>query len=287
MRLFRAELLKMRHRTMTFVLLITMLVVMALVFLVIGSLVGGILGEVESLPGSTDFVPWRVGGAFVGDFVFGGLGTLLAVIYAGGIVGGDYSWGVLRNTIARGESRERYMLAKAAAIGLLVIIGAAITFVAGMVMIAIAATVSRFDLGALTIETLVQLTGGWGLGTLVLLERAAITIAVATMLRSQLAGIVVAVILYVAEPIIGGVLSIVGTFGPAFDPMREPTVHWSQFLPFSIGGSVAAEGYVSLPALVPQLTATVPLGQAVPVVLLYTAGALGLAMLVMRRQEIT
>ncbi|CAN5769276.1 hypothetical protein BH23CHL7_BH23CHL7_05450 [soil metagenome] len=286
MRLFRAELLKMRHRTMTFVLLITMLVVMALVFLVIGSLVGGILGEVESLPGSTDFVPWRVGGAFVGDFVFGGLGTLLAVIYAGGIVGGDYSWGVLRNTIARGESRERYMLAKAAAIGLLVIIGAAITFVGGMVMIAIAATVSRFDLGTLTVETMVQLAGGWGLGTLVLLERAAIAIAVATMLRSQLAGIVVAVILYVAEPIIGGVLSIVGSID-AFDPMREPTVHWSQFLPFSIGGSVAAEGYVSLPALVPQLTATVPLGQAVPVVLLYTAGALGLAMLVMRRQEIT
>ena len=288
MRLIHAELIKMRHRTMTYVLLATQIGVMAFVFVVVGLIVGPLLAGVRDLPLGETLVPLRASGAIVGDFVFGGLGSLLAVIYAGAMVGADYSWGVVRNPIARGESREVYMLAKAVAIGLVVALGAAIAFVAGMLMVVITALTAGLDLGGFTLDTLLQLVGGWGLGTLVLLERAAIAIAVATLLRSQLAGIVVAIVLYVAEPIIANVAMAVGQFGQLFTPGATPAVHWSQFLPFSVGSSVLNEGYVALPALMGEMfVANVPLVQAVPVVLAYGAAAIGLAMLVMRRQELT
>jgi hypothetical protein len=287
MRLVQAELIKMRHRTMTWVLLGTQIGVMAFVFVAVGLLVGPALADVQGLPLPETHTPWRISGAIVGDFVFGGLGSLLVVIYAGAMVGAEYSWGVLRNPIARGEGREHYMLAKASAIGIVLCIGAAIAFVAGFLMVVITAIVAGLNMGPFSLETLVQLAGGWGLGMVVLLERAAIAIAVATLLRSQLAGIVVAVVLYVAEPIIANIAAAVSQLGQMFDPNPEPVVHWSQYLPFSVGSSVLNEGFVALPAPLPGLVANVPLWQALAVVLGYTTVAVVGAMLILRRQEIT
>ena len=39
-----------------------------------------------------------------------GLGGLFAVIYGAAIAGSEWSWGTLKNAVARGESRSRYML---------------------------------------------------------------------------------------------------------------------------------------------------------------------------------
>jgi ABC-type transport system involved in multi-copper enzyme maturation permease subunit len=294
-RLFVAELVKMRRRSMTWVLLITMIVVLAVVFLLIGLLVGPQLQLIDDFDlGAPGEGQWRVSGAIVGDFVFGMLGSLFAVIYAGGMVGADYSWNVIRNVIARGESRERYLLAKAAALAVAIAAGAAISFAAGIAMIGVAATVSGIDMGPFTFDALGGLAGGWGLGTLVLLERAAIALAFAAMLRSQLAGVVIAAILFVAEPIIGSIVNLIAQVSrvpgmpgmPGAPTAAEP--HWTQFLPISIGGSVTNEAYVALPALVGQmgLVTNVPLNVAVPVVLLYTTAALLVATVVVRRQEI-
>ncbi|MDQ3937670.1 MAG: hypothetical protein M3253_03205, partial [Chloroflexota bacterium] len=89
MRLVGAELLKMRRRAATWVLLGILIGVMAFVFVVGGLLAAGLsrtfdeVGEVQLFPAAY---------ALVGDFVFG-LGSLLAIVYATAIAGADYSWG--------------------------------------------------------------------------------------------------------------------------------------------------------------------------------------------------
>jgi len=288
MRLVAAELLKMRRRAMTYVLLITLVAVMAFVFLIVGTLVAATFSDVgdgfgERLPA----VPFNAVYALAGDFVFG-LGSLFVIIYTGGIVGGDYSWGVLRNAFSRGESRIKYALAKAAALAVVVTLGAVVAFVLGELMILLVAATAHFDLGSpFSGPALTDGLKAVGLGLLVLFERGAIGFAVTVLMRSQVAGIVVGVVLYIAEPFISGLATVLSAFG-RLTGAEAPSVHWSQFLPFSIGGSVLAEGHASLQSLTAGtgFAPVVPLSQALPVLLFYGALALVLGCLVMRRQEI-
>lgn len=286
MRLIGAELLKMRRRLMTYVLPGILIAVMAFVFFVVGGMVASVIrdfGNVLPSPEDASAIIY----AIVGDFVFG-LGSLLAVIYAGAIVGGDHTWGVLRNPIARGESREGYVLAKAAALAIVIALGAALCFTAGVTMILLVAASASLDLGhPLGADALFGFGQALGLGTLVLLERAAIGIAVALIMKSQLAGIVVAVVLYIAEPLIAGIATAMSTANP-FLPggSAAPAIHWSQFLPFSIGSSVLNEANAALGSLAGDLITNVPLVQSVPVLLAYLLAALTASAYVIRRQDI-
>jgi hypothetical protein len=63
-------------------------------------------------------------------------------------------------------------------------------------------------------------------------------------------------------------------------------VHWSQYLPFSVGSSVLAHAHASIGSLSQGLTPLVPMAEALPVLLGYGAFALAFACFVMRRQEI-
>jgi len=294
MRLVAAELLKMRRRQMSYVLPIVLVVVMAVVFLLIGSFLAFLFGrpcegvDCPSLS-SLGSLPFNTVDSLAGDFVFG-LGSLLVMIYVGAIVGGDYSWGVLRNAFSRGESRVNYLLAKAAAIAIGVGIAAAICLVLGALMVLAVGSELRADFGSpLSADALADSAKALALGTLVLFERAAIGLAVTVLLRSQIAGIVVGVILYIAEPFVAGIAAAFSSIG-SFTNLgtTAPQVHWSQFLPFTIGSSVLAEGHASLQGLAAGsgLTAVVPIQQSLPVLLLYGLIALAFACLVMRRQEI-
>ncbi len=63
--------------------------------------------------GAVGWASWRLRSCFrfpaptrlIDQFAFATLGGLLAIVYAAAIVGADWNWGVLRNVIARGESR--------------------------------------------------------------------------------------------------------------------------------------------------------------------------------------
>lgn len=287
MRLIGAELLKMRRRTMTWVLLVTLITVMALVFLVVGGIAGSFLQSAGGDFGSElPEIPFNAVYAITGELVFG-LGSLLVIIYAGGIVGGDYSWGVLRNVFSRGESRIAYALAKAAALAIAVSIGAGIAFVLGELMVLGVASTARVDLGSpFSADAMADLVKALGLGLLVLFERGAIGFAVSVLLRSQVAGIVVGVVFYIAEPFISNILTLLSLIGQAGLAPATNTPHWSQFLPFSIGSSVLAEGHASMGSFSAGISPIVPIAQALPVLLLYGTVALVLACFVMRRQEI-
>src|SRR5512141_2067660 len=120
MRLVRAELLKARRRQATWVLLIVALVLMAVTYLLVGWGIQSArqyTGDFGSGLG-LNVLEFPAQYSTIGQFAFG-LGGLLAVVFTAAFVGADWNWGVLRNVVARGESRAIYLLAKAAAVAIL------------------------------------------------------------------------------------------------------------------------------------------------------------------------
>ena len=170
MRLIGAELLKMRRRTATWVVLGVLLLLMLLLF--------ALLASDRSLVRL--LFPFPTMWVTVADFPFGLLGTMLAVAYAAAIAGADWNWGVLRNVIARGESRVGYVLAKAVAVAIVLGLGVLVVMLVGVAIGLLILLVTGVGIGdpfsATSLETLGrQLLFGYP----VLLERAAIGFAVA------------------------------------------------------------------------------------------------------------
>ncbi len=203
----------MRRRTATYVLLIVPIVLTALVYLADRSRDGRLC-----LPASTwatarrSVLRRRVPAGVRADrassrSAFGGL---LAIVYAAAIVGADWNWGVLRNIIARGESRARYLLAKAVALAIVLGIGVLIVFCFAFLMTFVAACIygipvaNPFRGDGLAGSRWPTSPSGYP----VVLERAALGFAVAVVLRSQLAGAVVGVVLFVGEGVLTTFLTI-------------------------------------------------------------------------------
>ena len=133
------------------------------------------------------------------SFMFG-LGGLVAVIYGAAVAGSEWSWGTLKNAVARGESRARYMLGTFAAIALMVAIGLAVTFVLGVVLALIGAAIAGVATTGLTDSaTLARLPATAARGWFAVVEQAALGFAIATLARSQLAGIGAGIAFYFGE----------------------------------------------------------------------------------------
>jgi len=305
MRLLRAEILKMRRRTATYVMLIVAIVITALVYLAIGRGLGGFAcGFDIDVPGvGACLVEFPAAYALIGQFAFTSLGGLLAIVYAAAIVGSDWSWGVLRNIIARGESRARYLLGKAGAIAIVLGVGVLIIFFFAMLMTFVGAGINGIPVAnPLRGDGLTDMLINLALGFAVVLERAAIGFAVAVVLRSQLAGAVVGVVLYVGEGVLTTFLAVatfVSSVGGGFDPeggfgegLQVAGPEWYQFLPISIGDQVlrAAPGVASSPGtggVSGLFLRPVPLELALPTLLIYMVVALAVAVIALNRQEIT
>jgi len=287
MRLIRAELLKARRRTATYVVLAVALVLMGLTFVLVG--------EGFRFLGLIEFPAMY---AVIGQFAFG-LGGLLAVVYSAAFVGADWNWGVVRNVIARGESRAGYLLAKAAALAILLALATLIIFAVGILMAYVTGLLYNIPVSSpLRGRGIQDLVENIVLGYPVLLQRAAIGLAVAVLFRSQLAGAVIGIVLYLGEAVITQILTLVSVgqnfangFGNGFEPIGP---EWYQYLPISIGGNVlnglpgagatpgagsgGFEGFFLRP---------VPFEIAFPAVLLYLAAAVVIGVLALQRQEIT
>ena len=290
MTLIRAELLKIRRRRATYVTLAVALGLMVLfVYLT--------LRVQEVLSGVVQF-PQAYG--VIGEFTFG-TGSILAMVFAAAFVGADWNWGVLRNVIARGESRVNYLLAKAAALAIVLAIFTVLMFVVGIIAtylsgMAQGITVASFLRG----RGLQDLLEWFVLGYPVLLQRAALGVAVAVILRSQLAGAVVGVILYVGEAALTTFLTLAtvfGRFGGTFDPdtpgldFTPAGPEWFQFLPISMGGNVlnaapGGAGATSSGGVQDLFLRSVPLDLALTLVIVYGVIAIAAAALAFNRQEI-
>ena len=159
-----------------------------------------------------------------------GLGGLFALIYGAAIAGSEWSWGTLKTVVARGESRSLYMLATFAAIAVVMIVGMIVTFVIGVAAAAVGSTLAGVSLDGINdTAALGEVPELMARGWVGMITQGALGFAVATLARSQLAGIGVGIGTYFG-----------GTFGTIFLPDVV------QYLPFQLAttalGSAAGDG---------------------------------------------
>jgi ABC-type transport system involved in multi-copper enzyme maturation permease subunit len=202
-----------------------------------------------------------------------GLGGLFSVVYGAAIAGSEWGWGTLKNAVSRGESRSRYMLLSFAAIAVMLAVGLAITFGIGVGAALIGANMAGVPTTGLSnSDTLSRLPEEFARGWFAVTEEAALGFAIATLARSQLAGIGAGIAFYFAE---------------GFASLFLPDI--VKYMPFAvarasvnIGGAAAAAANGGGP----EATA-LPADQALLLVGLWLVGSLIVALGFTERAEIT
>lgn len=272
MRLFFSSLRKLSRRLatwMTFGLLAGLLVLILIAVGTTADRAGGQTGRAAAAVSLLKFP-----GAYDSILAFLlGLGGLFAVIYGAAIAGSEWGWGTLKNAVARGESRSRYALASFAAIALVIAIGLVLAFVIGVVAALIAATIAGIPTDGLNDATTIgrlpeQFVRGW----LAIIELGALGYAIATLARSQLAGIGAGIAFYFG-----------GTFAGLFLP---DIVKW---LPFSVANAAVATGSSSGPGFGGDAAAATSLdpNTALVLVIVWMVASLVVAAAFTERAEIS
>ncbi len=155
-----------------------------------------------------------------------GLGGLFAVIYGAAIAGSEWQWGTLKNAVARGQSRSRYVLLTFASVAVAIAVGLVVTFVLGVIAALFGATVAGVSTSGLTDSaTLGRLPEQFVRGWIGIAEEGAIGFTIATLAGSQLAGIGAGIALY---------------FGETFAGIFVPDI--VKYLPFSVVTASVATG---------------------------------------------
>jgi ABC-2 type transport system permease protein len=271
MRIFTSGLRKLIGRPASFVSVGLLIGLLALIL--IASATVGQNGEARGAAAAKALLTFPGAYDFILSFMFG-LGGLVAVTYAAAIAGSEWSWGTLKSAVARGESRSRYMLATFAAIALVIAVGLAITFALGIVVALVAANIAGISTaGVSDSDTLARLPAMAVRGWFAVVEQAALGFAIATLARSQLAGIGAGIAFY---------------FGEGFAQLFLPDI--VKYLPFAVarasvdtgaagGGGFGGGGAAAAGALSPD-TALVLVG-------IWLVGSLAVAVLFTERAEIT
>lgn len=202
-----------------------------------------------------------------------GLGGLFAVIYGAAIAGSEWGWGTLKSAVARGESRTRYMLLTFAAIAVMVAVGLLITFVLDVGIAVVGAMLAGVSTAGLTdADTLERLPALAARGWFAVVEQAALGFAIATLARSQLAGIGAGIAFY---------------FGETFATIFLPDI--VKFMPFAVArasldtGAAGAFGGGGPNALAAALAPDT----ALALVAVWLVGSLLVTVLFTERAEIT
>jgi len=198
MRLLVASLRKLIRRPATFITLGLLVGLMALIFLAVGATANQ-QTSAAAREASLLLVTFPGAYAFIISFIIG-LGGLFAVIYAAAIAGSEWTWGTLKAAVARGESRSRYQLLSLTAIALVLGLGMLIAVAIGVVVALIGAGLAGVSTSGLTDSTtLGQLPELLGRGWFALVEEGVLGFAIATLARSQLAGVGVGIAVYFGE----------------------------------------------------------------------------------------
>lgn len=155
-----------------------------------------------------------------------GLGGLFAVTYGAAIAGSEWTWGTLKTAVARGESRSRYVLATFAAISVVLMVGLLFAFLVGVGGAILGSSIAGIDLDGLgNREVLDTLPEHFARGWVAITMTASVGFAVATLARSQLAGIGTGIALY---------------FGEAFASIFLPDI--VKYLPFDLASAAVGAG---------------------------------------------
>jgi ABC-2 type transport system permease protein len=266
MRLLIAALRKLARRPATFVTFGLLVGLLGLILIAVGATAHQRTGR--GAQESLLLVTFPGAYTFILSFVLG-LGGLFAVIYGAAVAGSEWSWGTLKGAIARGESRSRYQLLSFLAIALFVGLGLVLALGAGIVLALIGANLAGVSTAGLgdtaTLKTLPELLGrAW----LAIVEEGALGFAIATLARSQLAGIGAGIGVY---------------FGEQFASIFLPDI--VKYLPFNAASAVVATSGAAGPggAAVSRLEPNT----ALVVVAAWLVGALVVTVLFTERAEIS
>lgn len=271
MRIFVASLRKLVRRPASFVILGILIGLMSLILIAVAATAS----QPDAPPSArTGLLLVTFPGAYTSilSFILG-LGGLFAVIYGAAIAGSEWSWGTLKSAVARGESRSRYQLLSFAAIAVMIGIGMLIAFGAGIVVAVIGANIAGVSTDGLsdgeTLGTIPELLGrGW----LAIVEVGALGFAIATLARSQLAGIGAGIAFF---------------FGEQFATLFLSDI--VKYMPFNAANAVVAtqgEGGFSGGGGGPEISSLEP-NQALVVVVAWLIGSLVVATLFTERAEIS
>jgi len=265
MKLVGSGLRKLLQRPATWITGAIVVGLMALVFIALGATINmSTVPEVQraalklllQFPGAYTYI--------VSEII--STGGLFLIAFAAAVAGSEWQWGTLKAAVARGESRWRYMVLTLAAVALIVGVVILVSFIA-----AVAGAVAGAALGGITSGTLLDrdallaLPGELLRAWLALTEVLAIGFAVATLTRSQLAGVGAGVALFIGEQ---------------FATLILPDV--IKFFPFN-----AAAAVVERPSIEGVTTAVLSPDAALVVTTLWLCAALALVVVATERAEIT
>ena len=224
MRLFVSGLRKLARRPATYVTFGLLAGLLALIIVAVAASGGrGQNGSgpadplaIVTFPGAYDLIL---------SFILG-LGGLFAVVYGAAIAGSEWTWGTLKTVVARGESRSRYVLATFAAIAVVAAAGLLASFAIGVASAALGARIAGVPLDGIgNTAALGSLPEHFVRGWFAIVMEGSIGFAVATLARSQLAGIGAGIALY---------------FGEGFASIFLPDV--VKYLPFNLASSAVGSG---------------------------------------------
>jgi ABC-2 type transport system permease protein len=165
--------------------------------------------------------------------IIAGFGGFLAVTYGAAVSGAEWAWGTIRSVIARGEGRVRYILVKFAAVAVMVTVGVVVAFVIGMVLAVAAASLAHVPVtGLLETGELLRMGELVARASFAVIEQAAVGFAIASLFKSQLAGIGAGLAIY---------------FGQLFLAIVPALRDVIPYLPFQAAGSVvtSAAGFTT------------------------------------------
>ena len=200
-----------------------------------------------------------------------GLGGLFAVTYGAAIAGSEWTWGTLKNAVARGESRSRYTLLSFAAIATVIAVGLVLAFAIGVIAAIVGASLAGVSTAGLSdAAALGRLPEQFLRGGLAIIEEGALGFAIATVARSQLAGIGAGIALYFAE-----------TFAGIFLPDVV------KFLPFHVATAAVSTGGNDGGFGGGQQIASLDPQTALALVAIWLVGSLFVAAVVTERAEIS
>jgi ABC-2 type transport system permease protein len=232
MRLLLADLGKLRRRPASWVTVLLLIGLLALIILLVTVASRSGASDPDAALAGTLFLTFPGAYELILTMVIG-IGGLLAVTYGAAIAGSEWGWGTLKAAVARGESRLWFTLANYASVAIYTWIGILLAFLAGVVVSILGAAISGISLNGVTDrDALLQLPELFGRAGLAMAMNAALGFAIATVARSQLAGIGVGIGVFFAE-------GIAGIFAPGL-------IKWFPFAAssavFSGGGQLTGGG---------------------------------------------
>ena len=202
--LIRVEFFKLRKRWMPYVLLLVLLASILIPLVVSYINYQSEVNEFENPMWKEVLVlPTAMEGIFNS---IPGLGIILIAILAASTVGTEYGWGTLRQTLARGTSRPRYLTSKLLSIAIVAFIGVIIAIAFGLIATIITSMIVEGEI--IWGSFIGYFFASLGRTLLVLVVYISMATFFSVLLRSSALGIMVTIAWFIGESIIGALLSM-------------------------------------------------------------------------------